>query len=121
MKVTLRKVGKSPFEFEKKLQDITLKGYMQYNNENGLILLDAKLSGILETDCAVCGDEFELDVDEDLKFFISDGIYKDENNSFIDVVETKNGELDIDELIQSEIESIKSDYYCCEFCEIGED
>ncbi|NPA66777.1 MAG: DUF177 domain-containing protein [Epsilonproteobacteria bacterium] len=120
MKVTLRKVGKSPFEFERKLQDITLKGYMQYDS-NGLILLDAKLTGILELDCAVCGEEFELEVDEDLKFFISDGIYKDEENSLIDVVEATNGELDIDELIHSEVELIKSDYHCCEFCEIGED
>ncbi len=120
MKITLRKVGKSPFEFEKQLDDITLKGYMQYD-ENGLILLDAKLTGIIEKQCDVCGEEFELDVDEDLKFFISNGIYKDEENSFIDVVEAINGELDIDELIHSEVESIKSDYHCCEFCEIGED
>ncbi len=120
MKITLRKVGKSPYEFEKTVDDITIKGYLQYDNDK-LILLDAKLSGKLETTCAICAEEFELEVDEDLKFYISDGVFADEENSFIDVVEAHNGELDIDELLHSEIELIKSDYHCCEDCEYGED
>ncbi len=120
MKIVLRKVGKSPFEFEKKRDNITIKGYLQYDNDK-LILLDAKLTGTLETECSICGDEFELEVDEELKFFISDGVYVDEDNSMIDVVEAQGGELDVDELLHSEIEMIKSDYHCCEFCELGED
>ena len=120
MKITLRKVGKSPYNFEKSVENITLKGFLQYDKEN-LILLDAKLSGSLETDCAICGDEFELEVDETLHFYISDGVFIDKDNSNIDVVETQDGVLDIDELIHSEIELIKSDYNCCEFCEMGED
>jgi len=120
MKITLRKVGKTPLNFEKTVENITIKGYLQYD-DNKLILLDAMLSGAIETECAVCGDEYELDVEEKLKFYVSDGIYKDENNALIDVVETKGGELDIEELLHSEIEILKSDYNCCEFCEIGED
>ena len=120
MKITLRKVGKTPFEFEKKTDTIELKGFLQHDKEN-LILLDAKLKGNIETECAVCGEEFDLEVDEDLKFYISDGVFVDEENSYIDVVETQNGELDVDELLNSEIELIKSDYHCCEFCEMGED
>ena len=120
MKITLRKVGKNPFEFERELEKITLKGFLQHEKEN-LIHLQAKLSGIVETECAVCGEEFELEVDEDLDFYISDGVFIDEQNANIDVVETSNGELDVDELIHSEIELLKSDYHCCEFCEMGED
>ncbi len=120
MKITLRKVGRSPLHFEKDRDQIKLKGFLQYDKEK-LVVLDAKLSGIVVTDCAVCGEEFELEVDEDLKFYISDGVFIDEKNSMIDVVEAKNGELDIDELLESEIELIKSDYHCCEFCEMGED
>ena len=120
MKITLRKVGRSPFNFEKNHEQISLKGFLQYDKEK-LVLLDAKLNGFVEAECAICGEEFELEVDEDLKFYISDGVFIDENNSMIDVVEAKNGELDIDELLESEIELIKSDYHCCEFCEMGED
>jgi len=120
MKITLRKVGKSPYNFEKSVENITLKGFLQYDKEN-LILLDAKLSGSIETDCAICGEEFELEVDEDLKFFISDGVFLDTDSSNIDVVEAKDGVLDVEELLHSEIELIKSDYNCCEFCEMSED
>ena len=120
MKITLRKVGRSPLNFEKKIDQISLKGFLQYDKDK-LVLFDAKLSGTLESECAICGETFELEVDEDLKFYISDGIFVDEKNSMIDVVEAKNGELDIDELLASETELIKSDYHCCEFCEIGED
>ena len=120
MKITLRKVGRTPLNFEKKLDQISLKGFLQYDKEK-LVLLDAKLSGTLETECAICGEAFDLEVDEDLEFYISDGVFVDEQNSMIDVVETQNGELDVDELLKSEIELIKSDYHCCEFCEMGED
>ena len=120
MKITLRKVGRSPLKFEKSRDQITLKGFLQYDKDK-LVLLDAKLSGILQTECVICGEEFDLEVDEDLKFYISDGVFVDEENSMIDVVEAKGGELDVDELLDSEIELVKSDYHCCEFCEMGED
>ena len=106
--------------FEKSQDQVTLKGFLQYDKEK-LVLLDAKLKGVLNTECAICGEEFDLEVDEDLKFYISDGVYVDENNSMIDVVEASDGQLDVDELLESEIELIKSDYHCCEFCEMGED
>jgi len=54
MKITLRKVGKSPYNFEREKENITLKGYLQYDNDK-LVLLDAKLSGTLQTECSVCG------------------------------------------------------------------
>ena len=120
MKITLRKVGKTPYEFEKTVDNITIKGYLQYDNDK-LILLDAKLTGTIEAECAICAEEFELEVDEELKFYISDGVFVDNENNFIDVVEAQDGLLDIDELLHSEIELIKSDYHCCEDCEYGED
>jgi uncharacterized metal-binding protein YceD (DUF177 family) len=120
MKIALRKVGKTPLNFEKSLDNIYIKGNLVYDNDK-LFLLEAKLSGTIELDCSVCGEEFDLELDEDLRFFISDGVFKDEENSLIDVVEAQNGELDIDELLHSEIELIKSDYHCCEFCEMSED
>ncbi|SFV59378.1 hypothetical protein MNB_SM-7-83 [hydrothermal vent metagenome] len=120
MKITLRKVGRSPFEFEKEQDQIKLKGFLQYDKEK-LILMDAKLSGTLTTECAICAEEFDLEVDEELKLYISDGVFVDEKNSMIDVVEAKDGQFDVDEFLNSEIELIKSDYHCCEFCEMGED
>ena len=115
MQITLRKVGKTPLNFEKSVENITLKGFLQYDKES-LILLDATLYGTIVTDCALCGEEFNLEVNEELQFFVSDGVFIDKESSNIDVVETSNGVLDIDDLIHSELELIKSDYNCCQQC-----
>ena len=58
----------------------------------------------------------ELEIDEEVKFFISEGIYEDENDVELDVIESFNGVADIDELLSSEIELIKSDYHSCDEC-----
>jgi hypothetical protein len=115
MNVTLRKVGKTPLDFEVKADEITFKGYLQYY-ANKLILLKAKLSGKITTDCDICAEEFILDVDEDIEFFVSDGIYEKEEDSILDVVESFDSTVEIEEIMNSEIELIKSDYNSCENC-----
>jgi uncharacterized metal-binding protein YceD (DUF177 family) len=117
MKVILRKVGKTPIDFEVKSEEITFKGYLQYDSGK-LILLKANLDGMTLTECNQCGEEFTLPVKEEIEFFISDGVYEGENNIEQDVVESFNSLADIDELLNSEIELIKSDYYSCENCKI---
>lgn len=116
MKISLRKVSATPFDFELNTDKITFKGYLQYDSGK-LILLRAKLSGKIDTDCDVCANEFELDVDEDIEFFISDGIYqKSEDASLLDVVESLDSTADLEEIMNSEIELIRSDYNSCESC-----
>lgn len=111
----LRKVTKTPLDFEVKSDEITFKGYLEYH-EGKLILLKAKLEGSLEKPCDICAEEFRLEVDEDIEFFISDGLYEDDGSLELDVVESFDGNADIDELLTSEIELIKSDYHSCDSC-----
>ena len=115
MKVTLRKVGKIPLDFEVKSDEITFKGYLEYHSGK-LILLKANLSGTVNTECSQCGEEIKLPVDEKIEFFISDGIYEDNGEIDLDVVESFDSTADIDDLMHSEIELIKSDYFTCENC-----
>ena len=115
MKVTLRKVTHTPLDFEVKSNEVTFKGYLEYDSGK-LILLNADLTGSLEKSCDVCAEEFKMPLDEKIKFFISDGIYEDDADIDLDVVESLNGIADIDELLNSEIELIKSDYHSCETC-----
>jgi hypothetical protein len=117
MKVMLRKVTKTPLDFEVKSNEITFKGYLEYHGGK-LILLKAKLSGSLEKACDLCAQDFKLNLDEDIEFFISDGLYEDDGTLEFDVVESFNGFADIDELLHSEIELIKSDYHSCDDCKI---
>ena len=119
MKITLRKVTKTPLDFDIKSNEITFKGYLQYHGGK-LILLKANLSGLLEKSCDSCAEEFKMSIDEEVEFFISDGICEDDNSIELDVVESLNGIADIDELLNSEIELIKSDYHSCESCKSTE-
>ena len=115
MKVVLRRVNKTPLDFEVKSNEITFKGYLQYHSGK-LILLKAKLEGLLPKSCDICAEEFTMPVNEEIEFFISDGIYEDEENIELDVVESFDGNVDMDELLNSEIELIKSDYHSCDEC-----
>jgi len=115
MKFTLRKIGKTPTDFELKSDEITFKGYLEYHNGR-LILLKANLAGFITKDCDICAEKFKLPVDEKVEFFICDGIYEGDNSIELDVVEVFNDVVDMDELLNSEIELIKSDYHSCENC-----
>ena len=116
MIVILRKVTKTPLDFQVKSDEITFKGYLEYHSGK-LILLKADLNGSVDTECSTCGENFKLRIDEKVEFFISDGLYNDEDNIDIDVVESFNSTADINELLTSEIELIKSDYHSCKDCE----
>jgi len=115
LKITLRKVTKTPLDFDVKSDEMTFKGYLEYHSGK-LILLKANLSGFLTKPCDTCAEEFKLSVNEKVEFFISDGIYEDDNRIDLDVVESFDGNADIEELLNSEIELIKSDYHSCNEC-----
>jgi len=115
VKVILRRVKKTPLDFEVKSDEITFKGYLQYHSGK-LILLQANLKGSLFKSCDICAEEFKLLLDEDIEFYISDGVYEDENNIELDVVESLDGSVEIEELLNSEIELIRSDYHSCDEC-----
>ncbi len=115
MKVILRRVTKTPLDFEVKSNDITFKGYLEYH-AGKLVLLKATLQGLLPMSCDVCAEDFMLNVDEDIEFFISDGIYDANDAVELDVVESFDGNADLDEILDSEIELIKSDYHSCSNC-----
>lgn len=115
MKIKLIKVGKTPLDFEEKFDKITFKGYLQYDT-NKLILLKASLSGKITTDCDICADEFDLDVDEEIEFYLHSGIYKSDNEELLEVVECLDDTADLQDILNSEIELIKSDYNTCKNC-----
>jgi len=116
VKITLRKITKTPLDFEEKSKEMIFKGYLEYHSGK-LILLQAKLSGLLEKSCDICAQDFTMSVDEKIEFFLSDGIYDGSNNIDLDVVESFDGSVDIEELLASEIELIKSDYSRCKACQ----
>ncbi|QFR50028.1 DUF177 domain-containing protein [Sulfurimonas lithotrophica] len=115
MKIKLIKVSKTPSDFEIMSDKITFKGFLQYDSDK-LFRLNAKIKGVLPVICDICAEEYEKQIDEKLDFFISDGLYEATNESLIDVVEAMESEADLDEILASELELIKSDYNTCPKC-----
>lgn len=116
MKIKLIKVSKTPSDFEMKTDKITFKGFLQYDSDK-LFRLNAQIMGELPVTCDICANEYEMHLDENVEFFISNGLYESSNESLIDVVEAMDGEADMDEILTSELELIKSDYHSCPECD----
>ena len=119
MKIEFRKVPQTPKELNAKFDSVEIEGTFCKISPT-LVKIDAVLKGNTEIDCCRCGVTNTVSLNEEEKFLISDGIYKDNESEDL-VIEIENGSIDFDEIIQSELESIKSDYYLCENCSQNND
>jgi hypothetical protein len=121
LKVEFKKIAKTPKEFKVSYLDegssLTLEGSF-FKSSSGLIEIDARLAGTLRRACDFCAEDVGIDVDEDIKLYASEELYSGDDS--IDVVEFEGSVLDFDVLLQSEVESIKSDYFRCKNCIEGE-
>jgi hypothetical protein len=60
-------------------------------------------------ECCKCGDEHYVNIDENQDFILSDGEFKGFNKNY-DVIESFDGLIDFDYILDSEIELIRDDY-----------
>lgn len=116
MKIPFAKLGSVAYPFRLDLENMVFEGEVVKKNAD-LALLSMKMKGSVPHICDSCGCEIELNIDEFITLMASDGIYKDESHSISDVVEFFRGEIDINEVARSELESYLSDYFYCKECE----
>jgi hypothetical protein len=116
LEIAFKKIAKESVDFELLGENIKLSGKVLRKTAD-LVLLKADLVGQISHICDRCGDELDLEINEPLEIFLSDGIYKGEIDD-IDVMEFYDGVIDFNEILQSEVESIKSDYHYCSKCKI---
>ncbi|QOG13305.1 DUF177 domain-containing protein [Arcobacter sp. FWKO B] len=81
-----------------------------------LAKIEATISGKLNIICSRCGKNIDLDINESIELLVSDGVYTPDNESDIDVIEVYGGSIDFEEILNSELESIQSDYHICDEC-----
>jgi hypothetical protein len=56
-------------------------------------------------------------VQNEVQFLVSDGIYSsDQNDEESVIIEVEDHILDFDEILHSELESLKSEYHVCDAC-----
>ena len=118
MKIEFRKVPFKEAEFDTSYKDINLKGIFYKENPN-LVKLNSTLKGQVEVSCVKCLENFTINVDEKLNLILTDRVFDGFDKDY-DVIEIENSFIDFDEIIISEIESIKSDYNICENCKSKE-
>lgn len=120
MKIEFKKVPQIKKELLTEFNSVKIEGTF-CRIAQSLVKIDAVLKGNTKIDCCRCGITEVIEVEEELKLLLSDGIYKGNEEEYL-VIEVENSLIDFDELIESELNSIKSDYYICNEClKYGED
>ncbi|MEW5833205.1 MAG: YceD family protein [Campylobacterota bacterium] len=115
MLIPFRRLGAVPVDFELNRDNARFSGEIFLKKSN-LAQLNGTITGSISIPCDICAEPIETPLNEEVSFYLSDGIYKGNEEEF-DVVEIDTATIDMDELFRSEIELIRSDYYCCSNCE----
>ncbi|MDD5052430.1 MAG: YceD family protein [Sulfuricurvum sp.] len=115
MKIAFKKLGSQPLHFEVNSDSTLFSGDLIMKKSN-LAQLNGTITGSISIPCDLCAEEVERALNEEVTFYLSDGIFED-NNDELDIVEIDKSMIDLEEILYSEIELIKSDYFCCKNCE----
>ena len=114
MKIEFRKAPQTTKELEIDYNSVKIEGTFCKISQS-LVKVDAVLLGNTDIDCCRCGISEIIEVDEELHLLLSDGVYNKDESEYL-VIEVENNLIDFDEIIESELNSIKSDYHICKNC-----
>ena len=114
MKIEFKKAPNTPKELEVQFDSVKIDGTFCKISQS-LVKIDAVLVGSTNIDCCRCGNSDTIQLDEKLDLLLSNGIFKGDEREDL-IVEIENDLIDFDEILQSELASIKSEYYICEQC-----
>lgn len=115
MNIPFRRLGSVPVHFEANRDNAHFSGDIVLKKAN-LAQLNGTITGNISIPCDICAETIGKNLNEEVSFYLSDGIFEGSDEEY-DVVEIEKSMIDTDELLRSEIELIKSDYFCCPDCE----
>ena len=113
MKIAFAKVGRTPGEFRFEEEGMTIAGTLQKQGHH-LVRLDSSVSGEMTLHCDRCGREYTQEVSFPLELTLTDRAEKGLDN--LDTMEFFGGEIDIAEVLESEVASYRSAYHYCPQC-----
>ena len=116
MKIAFQKVGNEPIPFEISKDNLKFSGTLKKFSRS-LIELEAKITGEISLSCDICAEVFNQPLTESVQFHLSDGIHKGSDDDEYDIVEVEGSMIDLDEILDSELELFKSDYFSCATCQ----
>lgn len=113
--MNFQKISSSPTKFSVEVNGVKFSGNLTKKDTN-LVSCKGIMTGIIPYICNRCGDEFELEINENIDLLLSNGIFKDDQTPNLDVMEFFDEKIDLEEVLQSELEAYKSDYLYCSKC-----
>ncbi len=119
MKIEFKKVPQVAKNFQTEIDSVKIEGTF-CRISSSLVKIDGTLTGKTTVQCSRCGENDTIDLNENLDFLISDGIYKSDLEHNELVIEIDDNFIDFDEIIRSEVSSIYSDYHICPKCANGD-
>jgi len=120
MKIEFRKIPLQETEFEISSNSVKFLGTFSKISSK-LAKINSKLSGNCDVDCCKCGITFDVPVDSEIEFLLSDGIYSSESNDEeLVIIEVEDHFLDFNEVLHSELESLRSEYHVCDNCKTND-
>ena len=114
MKIGFAKVRYLDIPFEIKNENFHFLGTISSAKKN-LVRITSTLELNVTTFCDRCGVEVKKQSKEDFVCLVSDGPYEGFDNN-IDVIETFDSFINLDEIAEAEISIIESDYNYCQTC-----
>jgi len=115
MKIAFQKIKSQETPFEIIKDSVNFTGTLKFEKRN-IIRMLATLDATFDRQCDRCGEDVSFTHKEDLNLLISDGPYEDDANQ-LDVIEFFDGFIILDDIIESEINLVKSDYFYCNSCQ----
>ena len=116
MKIAFSKVTNNKIPFEIKENGIVFSGNLVSLTHN-LVKCHAEINGEMTHICDRCGNDINIKINESVELILSDGIYKDSEDCLDDAIEFFDGFINLDDVLVSEIEAYKSNYFYCKNCE----
>ncbi len=120
MKIEFRKIPQNTSEFDISSDSVKFSGVFSKISTN-IAKVDGTIEGNFTVDCCRCGEEMSIPLSEKTEFLLSDGIYKQKDEDDLIVIEVEDHFVDFEELLQSELESLRSEFYTCDKCKDNED
>ena len=115
MKIAFAKISAAPVPFEISRDGLKFSGNLK-RKDSKFIECKGEIKGKISYICDRCGKEFHLDVNESVNLLLSESVFNDERHESLDVMEFFGAGVDVDEILRSEMEAFKSDYFYCEEC-----
>ena len=117
MKIEFRKIPLQPKEFALEVDSVRFGGTFCKISPK-LVDIKSNFSGTTQVSCCKCGVDFEIPLNEEIDFLLSDGVYSSDDQRDLDkiIIEINDDFIDFEEILQGELRSLQSDYHICDSC-----